>query len=73
MSDKKKRLFITTPGSDDQWWYAGGPDVEDAAKGVMNLVREDIRELLSGTSEGATVELEIREMTDEEVAALPHY
>ena len=73
---KKNRLVVTTPSSDGQWWYAGGPDLDDAMKGLANLIREDIRQMLSPSQQDEPIDssefsFAIREMTDEEVAAMP--
>lgn len=61
-----KQLFVRVPNSDGQLWHCGGPDIEDAVKGLQNL-------LACGGEDGDSlpVELEIREMTDAEIAAIP--
>lgn len=68
---KKKRLFVRSPDSDGQWWYCGGPEIDDAAKGLANTIRCDLEALMRGELEGEPeFELDVREMTDEEVANL---
>lgn len=61
-----KQLFVRVPGSDGAFWHCGGPTLEDAINGLRNL-------LANGGKDGdsLSVELEIREMTDAEIAAIP--
>lgn len=67
----RKRLFVSCSQSDGQLWYCG--DVDDAHKGLGNLLQEDIRQLLSGeldvTDWLEELYFEVRTMTDSEVAA----
>ena len=69
---KKKRLFIRNDSiTDGQWWYCGGPDDKDAAHGVANQIEAAIGIAMHDGSDLDDLEFDIREMTDEEVAALP--
>lgn len=55
------------------WCYCGGPDLLDAITGLRNVMEGDIGELLAGRStvEELEIEIDCREMTDEEVEAIP--
>lgn len=61
-----KRLFARVPNSDGQLWHCGGPDLEEAIRGLRNILE-------SGGEEGESlpIDLEIREMTEAEVSAIP--
>ena len=65
---KTPRLFVRTPGTDGMLCYCGGPDLSDAIRGLANHLKV-------GGAEGEPidVDVEIREMTDEEVAALSEF
>lgn len=67
-----KRLFVRGECTDDTWLYCGGPDLEDAKKGLANLLESGVDCLfMDGPGSCESLELQIRDMTDEEVAALP--
>jgi hypothetical protein len=61
MSEKKNRLFAVGECTDEVVLYCGGPDVEDALKGLSGLLECSIEE----------IELRVIPMTDEEVENLP--
>jgi hypothetical protein len=70
MSEKKNRLFAVGECTDEVVLYCGGPDVEDALKGLSSLLECSIECLLhDGGSE--EIELRVIPMTDEEVENLP--
>lgn len=62
---KSKQLFVRVPNSDGQLWHCGGPDLEAAVNRLRNI-------LANGGDDGESlpVELEIREMTEAEIAAI---
>lgn len=68
----KKRLFVIAPGTDDTWLYCGGPDLEDALRGLMNVIREDVRSMFDGkeNQDGFSIDLELRVLTDDDVSEL---
>lgn len=61
-----KQLFVSVPNSDGQMWHCGGPDLEEAIRGLQNLLANG-----DANGEALPIELEIREMTNEEIAAIP--
>jgi hypothetical protein len=72
---KKQRLFIRSEiVTDNVWWYCGGPTLSDALKGVSNYLAahesapDDPHELQLFIDD---FELDVRMMTDAEVAAIP--
>jgi hypothetical protein len=62
---KKPYLFVRTPGTDDMLYYCGGPHLEDAIRGLENILK-------CGDADGEAfpIDLEIRQMTDEEWGAI---
>jgi hypothetical protein len=68
-----KRLFVRTTQSDGCWWYAG--DAATAHRGLGNLLQEDIRQVLAGEQTidqfHESFNLEVRDLTDAQVDALP--
>lgn len=60
-----KRLFAWTPSGDDQWCLCGGPDLDDALAGLMNVIRHDVGEILNGNTSELSIEFAVREMSDE--------
>lgn len=70
---KKKRLFVVGDDATDGCkWYCGGPVPKDAADGLRNMLESHIDCLLTdkcGTT--SEIRLIVKEMTDEEVEALP--
>jgi hypothetical protein len=71
MSDKKKRLFARSPGTDDMWALCGGPDASDAIRGLVNLLTSDVQWLMASEDTEYEINLQVRLMSDDEVAALP--
>lgn len=69
---KHKRLFVRSDAvTDGQWWYAGGPDACKAAKGVASMLETAIEQAFFADHNLDGLEFDIRELTDEEVEALP--
>lgn len=68
-----QRLFVYGPhATDDNQWLCGGPDPKEAAQGLANVLEHHIWELLDGESESESdLTLIVRDMTDDELAALP--
>ena len=62
---KKQRLFVRTTGTDELLCHCGGPDLADAINGLRNILKAG-----DTFGEPFPIDLEIRDMTDEEVAAI---
>lgn len=69
---KKRRVFVDDDNVTlDCPCYAGGPDAEEAAAGVANILRSMVGMLMSGEKEQIIVTLTVEMLTDKEVRELP--
>jgi hypothetical protein len=74
MSDTAKpRLVITAPFTEEQWWFCGGPDVDDALTALAHLLRPAVENFLKKGKDGSTldIQLEIKQLTDWQCTNLP--
>lgn len=65
-----KRLFVRMTESGDPAIYCGGPDIEQAKAGLACILDNEVYEVFQD-GEPVSIELSVRDMTDEEVADLP--
>lgn len=70
---KKPRLFVVgDDATDGTKVICGGPDLADAMKGLSAMLEEHVNCLLfEGDSATSEIRLVVKNMTDEEVGALP--
>ena len=69
--EKKNRIFIKTPGSDNVWLYCGGPDLQEVVTAIGHQIEMDVYCLLRDNEEDTIdIELKVSQMTDEEVENL---
>lgn len=68
--EKKRRLFVRCPGTDETWCHCGDT-VAEAMKALGYMLESDIELLFDDPAMDFSVDFEIREMTDAEVEALP--
>jgi hypothetical protein len=68
----KKCVFARNPNSGEPAYYCGEVgDNNELRKAITNIVLGELDSLLYGTSAKESIQFEIKEMTDEELASLP--
>jgi hypothetical protein len=72
MTNTKKRIFARNPNSGEPAYYCGeAKDSHDLRSAIADIVLGELDNILCGGSDQETIEFEVKEMTDEEVDALP--
>jgi len=66
-----KRIFVRSSGTDDMWCFCGGPDLHQVMQAISHVIESDVEQLLSGVDTDCEIEIQCRDMTDAEVAAIP--
>jgi hypothetical protein len=68
---KKRCIFASTEGGEGPFYCGHAGDLKERATGLGHIVMGEIDDLLTGSRDEADVSFEVREMTDEEIAAIP--
>jgi len=71
--EKKPRFFVRGNVTDDVWWYAGGPSVDDVMTGLRPVIADTLDTIKDGNGDPDDLDIEIslRMLSDAEVEALP--
>jgi hypothetical protein len=72
MTKKKPRLFVYSDKfTDGTHWHCGGPGVNDALTGLVNVLKDQIAQVLDGRAEAIDITLTCSRMTDKQIRNLP--
>ena len=72
MTDKKHRcIFAAAPDGEGPFYCGHTDNMPELELGIKSIAFGELSELLDGQRDAMTVEFEVREMTDEEIEAMP--
>lgn len=71
MSEKRRCIFAGTEDGEGPFYCGHTDDMKGLADGIKHIVMGEIDDLLNGYDDSRDVSFQVREMTDEEIRAIP--